>query len=85
MTEKELALIMSYYHVPYYVQLRLSGPVDQPTRPPPGFIAVYRDYLIRGLRLPLPLGAVESGHQPPVAKFNRGAVHGGTMGPLPRA
>ena len=53
MTEKELALIMSYYHVPYYVQLRLSGPVDQPTRPPPGFIAVYRDYLIRGRRLPL--------------------------------
>ena len=49
MTEKELALIKKYYHVPDYVQLRLLRPADQPTRPPPGFIAVYWDYFTRGL------------------------------------
>ena len=52
MTEKELALIRMYYQVPDYVQLHLPGPADQPTRPPPGFIAIYWDYFIRGLRLP---------------------------------
>ena len=53
MTEYELALIRRYYHVPDYVQFRLPGPVDVPTRPPPGCVAVYQDYFIRGLRLPL--------------------------------
>ena len=52
MTERELKLIRTHYFVPDYVELCLPGPADQPTRPPPGFIAVYRDYLIKGLRLP---------------------------------
>ena len=53
MTEYELALIRRYYHVLDYVQFRLTGPTDVPTWPPPSFIAVYRDYFIRGFRLPL--------------------------------
>ena len=53
MTKYELALIRRYYQVPDYVQFRLPGPADVPTRPHPGCVAVYRDYFIRGLRLPL--------------------------------
>ena len=52
MTEYELALIWRHYHVPDYVQFRLLGLADVQTRPPPGFIAVYRDYFIRGLHCP---------------------------------
>ena len=53
MTEDELAIIRSYFEVPDYVRFRLPGPADVPTRPPPGAVAVFRDYFIRGLRLPL--------------------------------
>ena len=53
MTEYELALIRRHYHVTDYVQFCLPGPADVPTRLPPWFIAVYWDYFIRGLRLPL--------------------------------
>ena len=49
MTEYESVLIRRYYHVPNYMKFRLPGPVDAPTRPPLGFINVYRDYFIRGL------------------------------------
>ena len=52
-TEQELALIRRYFHVPDYVQFRLPGLADVPTRPPLGCVAVNRDYFIRGLRLPL--------------------------------
>ena len=51
--ERELDLIRTLYYMPDYVELRHPGPSDQPTRPPPGCIAVYRDYFIKGLRLPL--------------------------------
>ena len=53
MTEYELALIRRYFHVPDYVRFRLLGPVDVPTRPFIGCVAVYWDYFVRGLRLPL--------------------------------
>ena len=53
MTEYELKLIRRYFHVPDYIQFHLYGPTDVPTRPPPGCVAVYRDYFIRELRLPL--------------------------------
>ena len=53
MTEWELDLIRTLYYVPDYVELQLIGPSDQPTRPPPGCIAVYSDFFIKGLRLPL--------------------------------
>ena len=53
MTEYELALIRRYFHVSDYVQFRLPGLADVPTRPPLGSVAVYRDYFVRGLRLPL--------------------------------
>ena len=53
MTEYELALIRRYYHELNYVQFCLPRPTDVPTKPPPGFIALYRDYFTRGLRLPL--------------------------------
>ena len=44
---------MTLYYVPDYVELQLPGPSDQPTRPPPSCIAVYRDYFIKRLHLPL--------------------------------
>ena len=53
MTEYELVLIQRYYQVPDYVQFRFPGPADVLTRPPPGCVVVYRDYFIKGLRLPL--------------------------------
>ena len=52
-TKRELNLIRTLYYVPDYVELWLPGPSDQLTRPPPNYIAVYRDYFIKGLRLPL--------------------------------
>ena len=53
MTEYKLVLIRRYFHLSDYIQFRLPGPADVPTRPPPGCVAVYRDYFIRRLRLPL--------------------------------
>ena len=53
MTEYEMALIRRYYRVPDFVQFCLPGPADVLTRPPPGLIAVYRDYFTRGLQLSL--------------------------------
>ena len=35
------------------MEFRLLGPSDQPTRPPLDYVAVYRDYFFKGLRLPL--------------------------------
>ena len=52
-TERELDLIRTHYYVPDYVEFHLPGPSNQPTRPPPKCIAVYQDYFIKGLRLPL--------------------------------
>ena len=51
--ERELGLIRTHYYMPDYVEFHLPGPSDQPTRPLPGCSAVYRDYFIKGLRLPL--------------------------------
>ena len=53
MANYELALIRRYYHVPDYVLFCLPGPTNVPTRPPPRCAAVYWDYFIRELRLPL--------------------------------
>ena len=50
-TERELGLIKQHYYVPDYMELWLPKPPDQPTKPPPGCIAVYRDYFIKRLRL----------------------------------
>ena len=55
MIKYELALIRRHYQVPNYVQFRLPRPVDVPTKLPSGRVAVYRDYFIRGIRLPLHL------------------------------
>ena len=51
--EQELALIRKHFHVPDYVQFRLPGPADVPTKPSPGCVAVYQHFFIQGLRLPL--------------------------------
>ena len=53
MTESELGLIRQLYYVPDYMEFWLPETSDQPTRPPTGCIAIYRDYFIKGLRLPL--------------------------------
>ena len=46
-------LLRELYQVPKYVEFRLPGTSDQPTRPPPGYMAVYLDYFLKGLRFPL--------------------------------
>ena len=46
-------MIRQLYSVPDYVEFRLPEPSNQPTRPSPGCTAVYRDYFIKGLKLPL--------------------------------
>ena len=53
MTKRELDMIRQLYNVPDYMDFRLPEPSDQPTRPPPGCTAIYRDYFIKWLRLPL--------------------------------
>ena len=52
-TEWEMDLIRELYQVPDYVEFRLPGPSDQPTRPHPGHVAMYKDYFFEGLQLPL--------------------------------
>ena len=52
-TDRELDLIRTLYYMPDYVEFHLPGSSDMPTRPPPGCIAVYRDYFIKRLCLPL--------------------------------
>ena len=52
-TERELDMIKQLYYVPDYVEFWLLGPSNQPTRPPLSYIAIYRDYFIKRLRLPL--------------------------------
>ena len=54
-TIRELDVIRKLYYVPDYMEFYLPKPSDQPTRPPPDYIVVYRDYFIKGLRLPLHL------------------------------
>ena len=67
----------------------ISGSQGQPTRPPLGFIAIYRDYLIKGLRLPLHpfIREVLLNLDISLPQLNPecSAVHGGIMGPLPYA
>ena len=46
-------MLRELYHVPDFVEFRLPGPFEQPTRPPLGCIVVYWDYFLKGLRLPL--------------------------------
>ena len=53
MTSPKMDLIRELYQVPDFVEFRLPGPSDQPTRPPPSHVALYRDYFFKGLRLPL--------------------------------
>ena len=53
MTTREMDLLREFYQIPDYVELRLFWPSDQPTQPPLGYVAVYRDYFLKGLRLPL--------------------------------
>ena len=50
---REMDLLREFYQIPNYMEFRLLGPSDQPTQPPPGCVAVYWDYFLKGLRLPL--------------------------------
>ena len=49
MTERELELIRDMYQGLEYVEFRLPEPTDQPTRPLPKHVAVYKDYFWKGL------------------------------------
>ena len=53
MTARELDVIKELYHCPDYVEFRLPESSEQPTRPLPSYIAVYRDYFLKRLRLPI--------------------------------
>ena len=53
MTAQEMNLLREFYQIPDYVEFRILDLSDQPTWPPPGYVAVYRDYFLKGLRLPL--------------------------------
>ena len=46
-------LIRELYQVPDYMECQLPRLFDQPTRPPLGHVAMYKDYFFKGLRLPL--------------------------------
>ena len=48
-------MIRQLYYIPDYVDFCLPEPSNKPTRPSPDCIAVYRDYFIKGLRLPIHL------------------------------
>ena len=34
------------------MEFRLPEPSNKPTQPPPGYVDVYKDYFLKGLRLP---------------------------------
>ena len=52
MSMRALELIKDLYKVPEYVEFQLLWQNYLPTRPPPGFIAIYRDFFWKGLQLP---------------------------------
>ena len=49
MMAREMNLLREFYQIPDYVEFRLPGPSDQPTRPPSGYVGVYQDYFLKGL------------------------------------
>ena len=53
MTVQELDVIRELYHVPDYVEFRLLELSNEPTRPFPSCIALYQDYFLKRLKLPL--------------------------------
>ena len=52
MIARGIDLIRKLYQVPNFVEFKLPGPSDQPIQPPPGHVAVYKDYFFKGLWLP---------------------------------
>ena len=53
MTARKMNQLREFYQIPDYVEFRLPRPSHQPTRPPPGYVAVYRDYFLKRLQFPL--------------------------------
>ena len=49
MMAREMNLLRELYQIPDFVEFKLPGQFDQPTRPPPHCVAVYRDYFLKGL------------------------------------
>ena len=55
-----VAELVRSYSIPPAFESRAAGPGDRASRPPPGFVAVYRAQLIGGLRLPTPSALAET-------------------------
>ena len=53
MMSREMNLLKEFYQISDYVEFRLPRPSNQPTRPPSGYMVIYKDYFLKELRLPL--------------------------------
>ena len=52
--QKEVDGLAEKYEIPAQFEPRAALPGEVASRPPPGFVAIYRDQLMAGLRLPIP-------------------------------
>ncbi|XP_027174743.1 uncharacterized protein LOC113774400 [Coffea eugenioides] len=52
--QKDVDVLVEKYEIPAHFEPRAAHPGEVASRPPPGFVAIYRDQLMAGLRLPIP-------------------------------
>nr|XP_027071576.1 uncharacterized protein LOC113696346 [Coffea arabica] len=52
--QKDVDELAEKYEIPAQFEPRAARPGEVASRPPPGFVAIYRDQLMAGLRLPIP-------------------------------
>ena len=52
--QKDVDELVEKYEIPAQFEPRAARPGEVTSRPPPGFVAIYRDQLMAGLRLPIP-------------------------------
>ncbi|XP_027173218.1 uncharacterized protein LOC113772916 [Coffea eugenioides] len=52
--QKDVDELAGKYEIPAQFEPRAARPGEVASRPPPGFVAIYRDQLMAGLRLPIP-------------------------------
>ncbi|XP_027181910.1 uncharacterized protein LOC113780294 [Coffea eugenioides] len=54
LAQKDVDELAEKYEIPAQFEPRAARPGEVASRPPPGFVAIYRDQLMAGLRLPIP-------------------------------
>nr|XP_027122257.1 putative protein TPRXL [Coffea arabica] len=59
LSSKAVAELAKSYSIPPVYEPRAAGPNDRACRLPPSFVAIYREQLIAGLRLPIPSALTE--------------------------